>query len=94
MLMLMQCNQERYFPAKNRSFQTSLDYIETLPTYPITYNLTVGHSQHFTRDKEEARWDYFREDPLLHIFFSIFHKVNFDSTLQFMEFTHEDLASQ
>ena len=71
----MQCNQERYFPARESRFQTRDDYIVTALTQETTYNLTIDPDLHFTQDKEEARWDYYREDPFLNIFHMTLHKV-------------------
>ena len=73
--MLMQCNQERYFPARIARFQTSDDYTLSAPTQETTYNLTIDPNLHFTQDKEEAKWDYYREDPFLNIFHMTLHKV-------------------
>ena len=38
-------------------------------------DLTINQNIPFTNDPEEAKWNYFREDPRLHIFHEIWHVV-------------------
>ena len=73
----MQCNHDRYFPTKRRRPQTRIGQKDVVGDIPVDNegNLTVDHNLHFTRDKEEAKWDYFREDPFLHMFHSAVHRV-------------------
>ena len=76
-MLLMQCSHDRYFPTRNRRFETRLGYNEVVGDIQLDNegNLTVDPNMHFTQDQEEARWDYFREDPFLHMFHSSVHRV-------------------
>ena len=38
-------------------------------------NYSVDPTVTFTKDKDEEKWDYFREDPRLHVFHSLLHRV-------------------
>ena len=40
-------------------------------------NFTVDPKISFSHDKLEAKWDYFREDPLFHVFHSLIHQAIF-----------------
>ena len=38
-------------------------------------NFTVDPEKTFTHDLQQAKWDYFREDPLFHVFHTLVHQV-------------------
>ena len=56
-------------------------------------------NQELSRDPADARWDYFREDSLLHVFHSLLHKVwdaikdngRFSRTFELFFYTHQQL---
>ena len=67
-----------YFPTKKSSINN--DYVISGPLFiddGTDFNINPDIS--FTHDPEESKWDYFREDPLLHVFHSLFHKELFIS---------------
>ena len=35
----------------------------------------AGEGESLSNDPDEAKWDYFREESLLHVFHSLLHKV-------------------
>ena len=51
-------------------------------------NFTVNPEKSFTHDKEEAKLDYFREDPLFHVFHTLVHRVT-HSVLYLINVFHE-----
>ena len=75
---LFQGNSDLYFPVKRKKSKTSNDYVNTGILYiDDAQNYTVDPNLSFTHDEEEAKWDYFREDPLLHVFHSLLHQETF-----------------
>ena len=40
-------------------------------------NFTVDPKISYTNDKAEAVWDYYREDPLYHLYHTLLHKVKY-----------------
>ena len=72
---IFQGNSKIYFPANKDKSSGSNDYVNTGVLHlDNAQNYTVDPSLSFTRNKGEARWDYYREDPLLHVFHSLLHK--------------------
>ena len=70
---MLQSDSGAFFPVKKKA---SNDYVNTGPMYlDDEKNFTLDSNVHFTQDKEEAKWDYFREDPLFHVSHSTLHKV-------------------
>ena len=55
--------------------------------------------QKLSSDPADARWDYFREESLLHVFHSLLHKVweaikqdgRFSRTFELFFYTHQQL---
>ena len=49
----------------------------SIETYAFRSNRNhdVRESESLSNDKEDAKWDYFRECSMLHVFHSLFHKV-------------------
>ena len=74
--MLLQSDPGQFFPVKKKK---SNDYANAGPMFlDDEKNFTLDSNEHFTQDKEEQKWDYFREDPLLHVSHSTLHMVRHD----------------
>ena len=74
--MLFQSDPGQFFPVKKKK---SNDYANAGPMHlDDEKNFTLDSNEHFTQDKEEQKWDYFREDPLLHVSHSTLHQARHD----------------
>ena len=40
-----------------------------------SHDLIEDNKEHLSHDPEDAKWDYFREESLLHVFHSLLHKT-------------------
>ena len=71
---MLQVNREIFFP---KDFaKKSSDYANNGILYiDDAKNFTVDNDVSFAHDKKEAKWDYFREDPLFHVFHTMLHAV-------------------
>ena len=63
----------------SRRANTGSDYARAGPIFlDDDESFSVDPSQTTTHDNERL-WDYFREDPLFHVFHSLLHKVRFEA---------------
>lgn len=67
-----------YFPVHNRNKEAGFDYQSSDDLFigDDVNGADVGLPSH-TTDEEEKKMDHFREDPYLHLFHSIYHKLFF-----------------
>ena len=73
---MLQSDSGTFFPVEKKK---SNDYANAGPMFlDDEKNFTLDSNEHFTQDKEEQKWDYFREDPLLHVSHSTLHMVRHD----------------
>ena len=82
--LLFQGNSDLYFRKEKNKTKGGNDYVD----FPVlgmndTQSHTVDPNLSFTHDKEEAKWDYFREDPHLHVFHSLLHQETFNNNFSF-----------
>merc|ERR1712142_498929 len=76
----LETNSGQFFPSNKRRPKGSNDYIDGGPIHlDDERNYTVDPNIAHTQDPDEAKWDYYREDPLLHVFHSTLHKVYEDT---------------
>ena len=69
---MLQSDSESY---KKKDEDAAGDYIQTgILNLENTQNFDIDPSQTSTHDDEKL-WDYWREDPMLHVFHNLFHKV-------------------
>jgi len=65
-------DKSTFFPDK----KTGSDYENTGILYlDDARNYTVDPDTSYTNDREESAWDYYREDPLYHVYHTLLHQV-------------------
>jgi len=69
----MEIDHQTYFPSPDK--KTGHDYENTgILHMDDSKNYTVDPAVSYTKDKAESVWDYYREDPLFHVFHTLLHQ--------------------
>ena len=79
--LLFQGNSNLYFRKKKKKSKGGNDY--SILAMSDTQSYTVDPNLSYTHDKEEAKWDYFREDSHLHVFHKLLHEATFNNNFSF-----------